>query len=256
VPILALALIAIFSPLVVSAQPAFDAASIKPSSANKRGGGFNAPPGRLDVKNQSLRELIKFAFNIHDYQLTGGPGWIDGDRYDIVASTAGQSTTTQKRLMLQALLTERFALAVHQDTKDISGYALIVAKGGPKFQAAKTDEGSMMLGRNERGLRTLTVGNSRMTGLAAMLADVLGRPVSDATGLTGLYDLKMEWTPDVGESPLSLKRNLVPEAGASTASDGPSIFSALQEQLGLKLEPRKVPTDVTIVDRAQKPTLE
>jgi uncharacterized protein (TIGR03435 family) len=253
VTIRALALIALFSPAVAAGQPTFDAASLKPSSATTRGGGFNAPPGRLGVKNQSLRELIKFAFNIHDYQFTGGPGWIDGDRYDIAASTGGESTMAQKRLMLQSLLAERFGLGVHHDTKDISGYALIVAKGGPKFQTAKTDEGSMMLGPNQRGLRTLTVGNSRTTGLAAMLADVLGRPVVDATGLTELYDIKMEWTPDVRESPLGLKGNTVPVSGAGAGSDGPSIFSAVQEQLGLRLEARKAPTDVTIVDRAQSP---
>ncbi len=252
----ALALIAMFSSVAVSGQPTFDAASIKPSSGAARGGGFNTPPGRLGVKNQSLRDLIRFAFDIHDYQLTGGPAWIDGDRYDIAASTGGQSTTAQKRLMLQALLAERFSLVVHQDTKNISGCALIVAKGGPKFQAAKTDEGSMMLGRSPRGLRTLTARNSRMIDLAAMLADVLGRPVADATGLAEPYDLTMEWTPEVGESPVSLKGNPVPEAGASTVSDGPSIFSAMQEQLGLRLEPRKVPTAVTVVDRAQKPTLD
>jgi uncharacterized protein (TIGR03435 family) len=252
----ALALMAIFSPAVVSGQPAFDAASIRPSSSETRGGGFNTPPGRLNARNQSLRELIKFAFNIHDYQLTGGQGWVDGDRYDIAASTEGQSTMAQKRLMLQALLIERFGLVVHHDTKDISGYALTVAKGGPKLQAAKSDQGSMMLGRNPRGLRTLTAGEAQMTGLAAILADVLGRPVVDSTGLTELYDFTMEWTPDVGESPLSLKGNPGPEPGASAASDGPSIFSAVQEQLGLKLEPRKVPTEVTVVDRAQKPTLD
>jgi uncharacterized protein (TIGR03435 family) len=162
----------------------------------------------------------------------------------------------QKRLMLQALLAERFGLAVHHETKDISGYALIVAKGGPKFQAAKTDQTSMMLGRSQKGLRTLTAGNSRMTGLAALLADVLGRPVADETGLTELYDFTMEWTPDVGESPLSLKGNPAPEPQAGTPSDGPSIFSAVQEQLGLRLEPRKVPTEVTVVDRAQKPVFD
>ena len=113
-----------------------------------------------------------------------------------------------------------------------------------------------MLGRNERGLRTLTGRNVGMTGLAAIMADVLGRPVTDLTDLAELYDFTMEWTPDVGESPVSLKRNPAPESGASAVSDGPSIFSALQEQLGLKLEPRKVATEVTVVDRAQKPTLD
>lgn len=213
-------------------------------------------PARLNVKNQTLRDLLKFALNIRDYQSNGGPGWIDEDRYDIVASTGGETKMAKKRLMLQALLAERFGLATHSETREISGYALVIAKGGPKFGVTKSEQGSLMLGRNPRGLRTLTARKSQMPALAAILSDVLGRPVIDATGLTESYDLTMEWTPDIGEAPLSRKGSASGEPVVDSGSDGPSIFSAMQEQLGLKLEGRKVPAQITVVDRVQKPVLD
>ncbi len=232
------------------AQSAFDAASIKLSTAQTMGGGFSLPPGRLNAKNRSLRELIQFAYDIHDYQLSGGPGWIEADRYEIVASAGEQANTAEKRLMLQTLLADRFGLVFHAETREIGGYALTIAKGGPKLHPPASDEASLMLGRNPKGLRNMTGRNQKTSGLTLVLADLLDHPVQDATGLTGIYDFYMEWAPEVGESALSLRKDS--SAASEPPPEGQSIFTAVQEQLGLKLESRKAPIEIRVVDRAEK----
>jgi uncharacterized protein (TIGR03435 family) len=236
------------------AQPTFDAASIKPSTAQSMGGGFNLPAGRLNARNRSLRELIQFAYDIHEYQLTGGPGWMDTDRYEVVASAGGQSNTAEKRLMLQKLLADRFGLVFHAETREVGGYALTIAKGGPKLHPPASDEASLMLGRTPKGLRNMIGKNQKTSGLIMVLADLLDHPVLDATGLTGSYDFYLEWAPEVGESALSLRKDS--SAASEPPPDGQSIFTAVQEQLGLKLESRKAPIEIRVVDRAEKPALE
>ena len=240
--------------IVLSQTPAFDAVSIKPSAADARGGGFNLSPGRLTAKNQSLKELVRFAYDLHDYQLSGGLGWTDTERYEVVATFPGGTTNTQRARMMQTMLADRFALTVHRESKEVAGYALVMGKNGPKFHAAESEQPGMMLGRSATsGQRTLNANRAKMTELASILADLLGKPVEDKTGLEGIFDFAMEWTPD----PVS-ERSLKPGAEKQEATGdgpiGPSIFTALQETLGLKLATKKVPVLALVIDHAEKPS--
>jgi bla regulator protein blaR1 len=229
----------------------FDAVSIKPGSPDARGGGFNLSPGRLNGKNVSLKDLVRFAYDIHDYQLSGGLSWTENDRYEVLASFPATTTTAQRAEMMQKMLEDRFALTVHRESKDVAGYALTVSKNGAKLHPPEDPQPGMMLGRNRTsGERTLHGVSATMQGLAGILADVLGRPVDDATGLARKFDFNMEWTPDkTGE--VNLRKDAPPPPAADQA--GPTIFTALQEQLGLKLETKKIPVSAIVTDRAGKP---
>jgi uncharacterized protein (TIGR03435 family) len=230
----------------------FEAVSIKPSPPNARGGGYNLSPGRLNAKNQSLKDLVKFSFDLQDYQVTGGPGWLDTDRYEIFATFPGATTATERGRMMQSMLADRFALAVHQESREVQGYALEVNRGGPKFHAAAPGEHSMMLGRSPAtGERTLTATSASMAGLAEMLATIMRRPVEDKTGLNGIFDFAVEWTPDETQVGLAVPGKEPHEAPA----DGPiglSLSAALQKTLGLTLKTQKAPVEVIVIDHAEK----
>jgi uncharacterized protein (TIGR03435 family) len=237
-----------------AAKVEFDAVSIRPSSPDARGGGFNVSPGRLNAKNVSLEELVNFAYGLHGYQLSGGSGWMETEHYEMVATFPAATTNSQRARMMQAMLADRFRLAIHRESKEIPGYALVTGKNGPRLHAAESAESGMMLGRSATtGQRTLHGTSAKMQDLASILADLLGRPVTDATGLTGIYDFSMEWTPDpVSEGSLR-KGGDRPEVSPD-GQTGPSIFTALQEALGLKLETRKVAVETIVIDQAEKPS--
>jgi uncharacterized protein (TIGR03435 family) len=235
-------------------NPAFDAVLIKPSAPDARGGGFNLSPGRLTAKNQSLKELVRFAYGIHDYQLSGGLGWTETERYEAVATFPGETTNARRAQMMQTMLADRFALAIHRESKEVAGYALVTGKNGSKLHAAESEQPGMMLGRSAiSGQRTLNATKSRMTDLASILADLLGKPVDDKTGLEGLFDFAMEWTPDA-VSERSLKPGAERQEPPSDGQTGPSIFTALQETLGLKLETKKVTVETVVIDHSEKPS--
>jgi uncharacterized protein (TIGR03435 family) len=235
-------------------NPAFDAVSIKPSAPDARGGGFNMSPGRLTAKNQSLKDLVRFAYDIHDYQLSGGLGWTDSERYEVVATFPGETTNARRAQMMQAMLADRFGLAIHRESKEVAGYALVTGKNGPRFHAAESEQNEMMLGRSpSSGQRTLNARRSKMADLASILADLLGKPVEDKTGLEGLFDFAMEWTPD-SVSERSLKPGAEKVETPGDGQTGPSIFTALQETLGLKLETKKVMVGAVVIDHAEKPS--
>ncbi len=232
----------------------FDAVAIKPGASDARGGGFNLSPGRLTAKNQSLKDLVRFAYDIHDYQVSGGLGWTDSERYQVIATFPGSTTNAQRAQMLQAMLADRFALTIHRESKEVAGYALVLGKNGPKFHAAESGQPGMMLGRNPAsGQRTLHGTRSKMADLASILADLLGKPVEDKTGLDGLFDFAMEWTPD-SVTERSLKPGAEKVEASADGQTGPSIFTALQETLGLKLEARKVTVGAILIDHAEKPS--
>jgi uncharacterized protein (TIGR03435 family) len=237
-----------------SDSPAFEAVSIKPSQPGARGGGYNVNTGRLVAKNQSLRDLVKFGFGLQEYQLTGGPAWQDTDRYEIVATHPGAIKEAERRLMMQAMLADRFGLVIHRESKEISGYALVACKSGPKIHAVEPGQHSMMLGRDAKtSERTLTATSAGMAGLAEILANILARPVADKTGLEGLFDFAMEWTPDETQVGLRIPGKEVAEPPADGPT-GPSLFNALQDKLGLRLIADKAPVEVIVIDSAQKPS--
>jgi uncharacterized protein (TIGR03435 family) len=226
-----------------SPQPsplAFDVASIKP---NKSGGHTTRriEPGSITVVDITLGEFIRMAYSLSNHQLSG-PDWIIGsastDRYDIIAKAAGPTSQQEMMLMLRTLLVERFHLTFHQETRDAPVYALTIAKSGPKL--APGDGGVKTTAKEADG--RFDYKNWTMTDFANSLALIpaVGRPVIDHTGLTGAYSFKanlFELPTDVGKEGIGV---------------GDALFSTLQDQLGLKLEPRKEPLEFLIIDHADK----
>lgn len=212
----------------------FEVASIRQVPEGQ--GYFSISPSgdkRFRAQNASMKLLIDMAFGIDDNQISGkNLDWLNSELYDVEAVPAGDSPLSyeQLRLPLQQLLAQRFHLAFHQEWKDIQGYALVVAKGGSKLTAAKDISATGYILRD--GLRSPSL---PMRSLAAMLAHPLGRPVVDKTDIAGNYEIKLSFAPD-----------------GSTDSPYPSIFTAVQEQLGLKLEPEKVPVEMLVIDHLEQ----
>jgi len=235
------------------AQPAagplaFEVASIKlsPDAPGSLTGIFESE-GRIHARNVTLKRCVRGAYGVPEPQILGGPTWVDEDRYYIEAKAAGLADDHALMLMLQALLAERFKLALHREQRAIPGYKLVLGKSGLKAKASAPDRGSS--GNSRRG-RIDAAGYS-MAQVALKLSEVLHRPVMDATGVTGKFDFQLEWTPeDMQAKPPSDDQR---PGGPSEAGAGPSIFAALQEQLGLKLEPGRIPAEVLVIDSAEKP---
>jgi len=267
-----------------SPSPTFDVASVKPNKSGDRRMGIGLRPrGRFTATNVSLKALIRIAYDVQDFQISGGPTWLDSDKYDVEAKAQGPSEThlrnmseEQRQLafdrnkrMIQALLAERFSLTLHKESKEAPIYALVVAKNGPKLKEAtaeelapppppdpkdmpdKPDPKSPMRGQ---GIR---MGRGEVNGQAVklgFLADVLsgqpelGRTVVDKTGLAGTYDFTLKWTPEEPQGAMFKG----PGDTSPPDPNGPSLFTALEEQLGLKLESQKGPVDLLVIDHAEK----
>lgn len=227
--------------------PAFEVASIKPSldPPGSVVGIFESKSG-IDAKNVTLKRCVRGAYNIPEPQIAGGPKWIDQDRYYIDAKTAAPAGDRDLMLMLQTLLADRFKLVLHREQRPIAGYRLVLAKGGLKAPASAPDSGSA--GNSQRG--RIEAEGYTMAQLALKLAEALRQPVVDATGVTGKFDFKLEWMPDdMRAKPPSAEQR----GGGAPDAGGPSIFAALPEQLGLKLESAKLPAEVIVIDSAGKP---
>jgi len=262
---------------VVSAQspsprPEFEVASIKPNTAGNNMIMIRPPVGgRFTATNARLKMLIGIAYNVKSFEISGGPGWIASDGYDVEAKASDANLNLdQMRPMLQKLLENRFKLAVHREKKEMPIYALMAAKGGLKLPAAK-EGGCVAFGLNTppppppapgqpmptlcggflRGPNLLQAGKVSMTQLVNVLSDVLGRPVIDKTEFSGTFDVKLEFTPEgtaFGADGFGPPGGLAP--GFDTS--GPSIFTAIQDQLGLKLESQKGPAGILVIDHAEK----
>lgn len=235
------------SAAVTTERKNFEVASIKPAEPGGRGVQIMmAPGGRITAKNVTMKILIQQAYNLRDFQITGGPSWLGNDRYDINAKADGNDDVTpeQLRTMMQGLLADRFQLVFHKETKEMPVYALVVGKGGFKLKEAPQGNGPQI--RMGRGL--INGQGMGMDMLATQLSNALGRSVIDKTGLTGAYDIKLEFTPEGGGM---VQRDGGADA-APPADAGPTIFTALQEQLGLKLESTKGPVTILVIDKAEK----
>ena len=273
-------------PVPGGAGPVFEVASVKANKSgdNRMGIGFQ-PGGRFRATNVPLRELISAAYGtpqpLPAFQISGGAKWIESERFDVVAKAPGDpqpgpnGPPPEMFLMLRSLLAERFRLVVHREAKEMPVYALVLAradgKTGPQLHPSTTDCAAMMAAIRARGgpppppaagermpcgMRmfpgNLSGGASTMAQLSNVLARFVNRTVVDRTGLTGAFDLDLQWTPDQmpqgrGDPPPGL-----PPLPA-VDPNGPSIFTAVQEQLGLKLESTKAPVDVLVIDRAELP---
>jgi uncharacterized protein (TIGR03435 family) len=224
----------------------FEVASVRHNlSGDERDSGINIlPGGRISGTNLTLKTLIWQAYNTVDFRLTGGPGWLDKDRYDIAAKTANGENIGLEQLqpLLQHLLADRFQLRAHWETREATVYSLVVDKGGPKM---KEDAGGpdrlMNTAFNKHqisGKAKITATSASMGRLAVSLTNVLGRIVEDNTGLTGTYDFTFDWELDPG----------APDA------TGGSMFAALKEQLGLRLDAHKGQVEMLVIDNAEKPS--
>jgi uncharacterized protein (TIGR03435 family) len=218
----------------------FEVASIRPNRSDDRGtSSQNASPGgRFVAVNVSPKQLAERAFGVVAAQIEG-PAWLDADRYDVTAKadTSKELSPDELRPILRKLLEDRFALKYHRETKTLSVYSLTVAKTGVKLTEHTGADGPSTTFRNQSGKLLLSARKQSAAHLALLLGQRLERTVIDNTGLTGEYDLQLEWVAD-----------------QAADSSLPSIFTALQEQLGLKLEAAKGPVEVIVIDHVERPS--
>jgi len=235
-------------PMAADADPSFDVATIKPSDPAQQGFGITLGRGGANVLttlNTTLTDLIAFAYNVHVRQITGGPSWMDSDKYDLNVrpDTPGIPNVKQMQTVLKKLITARFQLAFHRDKKELSAYILTVAKTGPKLTKSQSTGNNPGIGMT--GPRTMGVMNCTMAEFAGFLPmrvlNAVDRPVVDQTALTGRYDFQLKWTPDNAATP-------------PAADDPPDLFTAVQQQLGLKLDAVHTPVDVLVIDKVEKPS--
>ena len=255
--------------------PSFEVASIKPSLPGNSHSGLGVSGDRLSVENMPLKRIIEFAFNAKsDAQVIGGPDWVKSKTYDINAKEdesqvaelkklPPEQRQSQVRLMLQSLLIDRFKLQVSRQEKELPIYALVVTKNGAKLSPAAPPaavEGIQAQPSQRRHGISTTNGKMTATGISmAFFADNLtrqreagGRLVVDKTGLSGEYDFSLNWTP---ESFLDSSNEIEsPGSRGSADTNGTSLFTALKEQLGLKLEPQKGAVEILVIDHVEPPS--
>jgi uncharacterized protein (TIGR03435 family) len=235
---------------------AFEVATIKPTDPNPTGRWIRMQSAnRFQAHNHAVRTLIAAAYDLSPQAISGGPPWVDSDRWDILAKTPGEvrPDLDEQMAMLRRLLSERFQLAFHREPKELSIYTLSVAKGGPKLKESTlspdaTPEGPppLIFALSPTGAR-LPARYATMAEFASVLQrSPLDRPVVDRTGLTGRYDFDLEFAPDE-----RLWGGAVPRP---EKSDQPDLFKAIQEQLGLRLEATRGPVDALIIDRVERPS--
>jgi len=227
---------------------AFEVATVKPSKPGDTGSSLlRDASSKFTAENATLRMLITYAYNIQDHQLLGGPAWVNSETFDVVGKPDGHPDLDQFRQMIKSLLADRFQLKLHPDTRELPIYNLVVGKNGPKLSLWKDSPGPMVKG--QRGKLTCQKVSTAM--LAKALTRRLDRTVTDLTGLTGDYDFTLEWTPDETQGPRPTE---ISDRQPGTSELGPSIFTALQEQLGLKLVAGRGPVEVLIIASAERPS--
>lgn len=227
-------------------QPAFEVTSVRvtgrSSGEKSRRENIQFDPASLTMRSISLKAAIRWAYHVMPYQVSG-PDWLDTERYDIAARTAAPAREEQLRLMLQTLLADRFKLQLHRQTRELSAYVLSVGKNGPKFHESGS-EGEFDV-KPDPGRMSVTVRRAPVSQLVEILSNVLHTPVVDLTELKGRYDVTINAAKYAAE--------LTPKAAGEAPADlAALILTAVQEELGLKLESRKVPLDLLIIDHVEK----
>src|ERR1051326_2017266 len=242
---------------VSASSPVFEVASVKAADPAANGSHTNINQGRLAMTNVTLKQCILMAYHIQAYQLSGAPPWSDTTRYDISAKMdasaeqlVGPAARVRMDTMLQNLLADRFKLVVHRESKQVPGYVLMVDKNGHKLKRVQDDDRtSTSVGRGKITARRIS-----MPEFAIRLSAILDRPVRDMTGLAGVFELTLEWTPDGNQGSLNAGGNARAGTLAENRFVGPTVFTAIQEQLGLKLESQKGPVELVVVDDVEKPS--
>jgi uncharacterized protein (TIGR03435 family) len=222
-----------------AAPLAFEAASIKPNTSGSGSSSTNGSKGQVVSTNVSLKRLIMRAYAAKEFQITI-PDWTGDVKFDIAAKYPPDTANDQRNGMLQTLLVERFGLKIHHESKEMSAYALIVAKSGPKLEEGKP--GGTSSNSNNSHLEDKGIS---MSQFADQLANYVDHPVVDKTGLPGVFNLKLDWAPDIQPGAKN-------DGGSGDALLGPTILAALQDQLGLKLQTQKLPVDILVVDHVER----
>lgn len=231
----------------------FDVAAVKLNTSDDRRFELSyLPGGKLTATGMTLKMLLMQLYGIQSFQVSGGPGWITIARWDIRAKAegvGGRIPNDQLKEMLLTLMEDRFQLVIHRETREMPVYALLVAKNGPKLNSAA---GEVQGVRMRPGLLSFKKGSTSV--LAAQLSHQMGRMVTDKTGLKGDYDFEMRWTPEPGQGgPEAFGLPPVAsDAPPPADKNGPSIFTALQEQLGLRLESQKGPVEILVIDHVER----
>jgi uncharacterized protein (TIGR03435 family) len=258
--------IAIVATPLLAGQATFDAASVKPNRSGFPGGTTDFRPGQFVATNQTLRFILSAAFNVEDFRIVGAPDWIDKDRFDIQARATSPVTRAEAMPMLRALLAERFSLKTHTEQREHPVYALVVSRAGALRAASATacvERGPQprrvapgelpscgLLPARPGGLSGRSV---PLELLATQLSPLVRRSVLNRTGLSGLFDIDLEW--EIDEAQRAALTALLPDRPLAPANpDRPGLFGALQEQLGLKLDSIRAPVDVLVIDAVAHPT--
>jgi uncharacterized protein (TIGR03435 family) len=243
--------------MAADAKPEFEVSTIKPSKPDARFSLLVNRSGMMNTTNTSLADLIKFAYDLHEKQILGGPKWMETDKFDVTGKpdTEGVPSPTQLKMMVQKMLADRFQLSFHREKQELSVYAITIAKGGHTLKPTEATGNLPGYARNPRGM---IVRNSTITQWAAILGAntlaTLDKPVIDQTGLGDKrWDFTLNYTPDGAQVAGGAGTNVQP-AALGDPDAPPDLFTAFQQQLGLKLESTKAPVDVVVVDRAEKPT--
>jgi len=241
------------TPMRADADPSFEVATIKFSRPEEQGKGFRVRGRNFSTINTSVTDIIMFAYGVHARQIVGAPAWFDTEKYDITAKPDGEGQPSDKqwKAMVQKLLAERFKFAFHREKKELSVYAIVLAKGGSKMTKSEGDPNGLP-GMGFRGLGALNVRNAGIEDFARLMqATVLDRPVVDHTGLTGRFDFALNWAPDELQFGGAGARR-----GGGPKTDGgealPDLFAAMQAQIGLKMEATKAPVEVMVVEKAER----
>lgn len=232
-------------PMAADAHPSFEVATINPSDPNSNRQGFDAVGDRYTIHGQTIASLMMFAYSIDKHQVVDAPDWATRDRYDIegTTDTPGEPSLHQQQEMLQKLLADRFGLRFHREKRVLPVYLIQLAKGGPKLTPAAHPELEADQNASTHGSSTevtVTITSTSMQDFILGVQFFFERPLVDQTGITGKYDITLRYTYD--------------EAKSTDPNAAPGLFTAIQEQLGLKLDAVKAPVDVFIIDHVERPS--
>lgn len=229
--------------MAADAHPSFAVATVKPHDPNSDRGGFNAAGDRVSIYGRSVHSIMMYAYSIDKHQVIDEPAWAATDLWDIegTTDTPGEPNQRQQQEMLQKLLADRFGLKFHREKRELAVYAIQIAKGGPKLKPpahrdAAPDQDASSHGTEE----VVTITSASMADFIRRMQFFLDRPLLDQTDLTGRYDFKLRYTYD--------------ETHVTDPNAPPGLFTAIQEQLGLQLQPVKALIDVFVIDHLQRPS--